>query len=817
MTPQMSALAALPINIEEEMRQSYLDYAMSVIVGRALPDVRDGLKPVHRRILYAMSELGLSWNRPFKKAARLVGDVIGKYHPHGDTAVYDTIVRMAQDFSLRYPLVDGQGNFGSLDGDAAAAMRYTEVRMSQIAHELLTDIDKETVDFVPNYDESLLEPYILPSRVPNLLINGSSGIAVGMATNIPPHNLSEVTAALLLILDNPGAELDELMTCITGPDFPTGALIYGKQGIREAYETGRGLIQQRGRAIIENPGNDKQTIVITEVPYQINKAKLVEKIAELVKEKKVEGISELRDESDRDGVRIVIELKKHEKAEVILNQLYHHTPLQNTFGVIMLALVGTQPMILNLKQILQHFIDFRREIVIRRTQYELKKAQERCHILEGLKIALDNLDAVIQLIKTSPSPHEARNGLMQQFNLSQVQAQSILEMRLQRLTALEQDKILKDLEETRRAIKGFQEILGSRERIREEIRKELVEIKEKYGDKRKTEIIEQTGEFNIEDLIPDEPVVITVTHTGYIKRNPLTIYRAQKRGGKGKMAMDIREEDFVEHLFIASTHDYMLFFTNRGKVYWIKVHEIAQNGRAFKGKAIANLISFEPGEKIASMMPVKDFHEGKYLVMATKKGFIKKTSLVAYSNPRSGGIIALLIDKGDELIGVKMTDGTQGIFLATKMGKAIHFPEEQIRGMGRVARGVHGIRLSRTDEVVSLEIVDLTATILTVTENGFGKRTKLSAYRVQNRGGQGIINLKVTPKNGQVVEVKQVTNEDELMIVTSEGKLIRLKAEGISVIGRNTQGFRLIDIGENNRVVGAVGFMEQKVLDDGLD
>lgn len=817
MTPDANALAALPIYIEEEMRQSYLDYAMSVIVGRALPDVRDGLKPVHRRILYSMSELGLAWNRPFKKAARLVGDVIGKYHPHGDVAIYDTIVRMAQDFSLRYPLVAGQGNFGSLDGDAAAAMRYTEVRMSQIAHELLADIDKETVDFVPNYDESLQEPFILPSRVPNLLINGSSGIAVGMATNIPPHNFTEVTDALLLMLENPEAELDEIMTYIKGPDFPTGAAIYGKEGIREAYETGRGLLQLRAKARIEEHGNDRQTIVISEIPYQINKAKLVEKIADLVKDKKIEGISDLRDESDREGVRIVIELKRHENAEIILNQLYHHTPLQNTFGVIMLALVGTQPVVLSLKQILHHFIDFRREIVIRRTEYDLKKAREHCHILEGLKIALDNLDAVIQLIKASPSPQEARQQLMLQFTLSQVQAQSILDMRLQRLTALEQDKILRDLEETRRAIKELQDILNSRERIKEEIRKELLELREKYGDSRKTEIIEQTEELTLEDLIPDEPVIITVTHTGYIKRNPLTIYRAQKRGGKGKMAMETREEDFVEHLFVASTHDYMLFFTNLGKVYWIKVHEIAQNGRAFKGKAIANLISFEPGEKIASMMPVKDFGEGIYLVMATKKGFIKKTPLIAYGNPRAGGIIAHLIEKGDELIGVKMTDGSQGVFLATKKGKSIHFPEEQVRSMGRVARGVRGIRLLRSDEVVSLEIVDPAATILTVTEHGFGKRTKVSQYRVQNRGGQGIINIKVTAKIGPVVEVKQVTAEDELMIVTSEGKLIRLKAAGISVIGRNTQGLHLIDLGENDRVVGVVGFVEQKALDNGID
>jgi DNA gyrase subunit A len=801
----------IPVNIEDEMRKSYMDYAMSVIIGRALPDARDGLKPVHRRILYAMYDLGNVWNKPHKKSARIVGDVIGKYHPHGDVAVYDTIARMAQDFSLRYPIIDGQGNFGSLDGDPPAAMRYTEVRMAEIASELLADLEKETVDFVPNYDGTLKEPSILPTKIPNLLINGSSGIAVGMATNIPPHNVKEVIEGTIALINNPELSVDELMNIIPGPDFPTAGVIHGREGIREAYRTGRGILQLRARAFIEKKGKgDRECIVISEVPYQVNKARLVERIAELTQEKKIEGIADLRDESDREGVRIVIELKRDEIAKVVLNQLYQHTQMQITFGIIMLALVGNQPKVLNLKELLQQFISFRKVVILRRTAFELKKAERQAHILEGLIVAISNLDKIIALIRASANPGVAREGLMKNFKLSEIQAQAILDMRLQRLTALEREKIEEEYQETTKLIEELKQILEREELVRELIVEELTTINGKYGDERKTEIIEQEAEINIEDLIIEEDMVVTITHNGYIKRNPISLYRSQHRGGKGVTGITTKEEDFVEHLFVDSTHSYILFFTTRGKVYWKKVYELHQAGRSAMGKAIVNLLNLSPEEKIAAILPVRKFEEGKHIVMATKKGLIKKTPLMAFSRPRTGGIIALGIDEGDELIAARVTDGAQEIILGSKKGKAIRFKEEEVRPMGRNAKGVRGVRLGKDDEIIGMEAIGEGATILTVTENGFGKRTHTQEYRIQGRGGMGIITIRTSTRNGNVLGIKQVTDDDEIMLITNFGKIIRIKIKGISIIGRNTQGVKLIGVEKDEKVVGVALLAEKE-------
>ena len=801
----------IPVNIEDEMRRSYMDYAMSVIIGRALPDIRDGLKPAHRRVLFAMYDLGNVWNKPYKKSARIVGDVIGKYHPHGDAAVYDTIVRMAQDFSLRYPLVDGQGNFGSLDGDPPAAMRYTEIRMAEITNELLGDIEKETVDFVPNYDGTLNEPSIMPSAIPNLLVNGSSGIAVGMATNIPPHNLKEVIDGTIALIKNPSLDVGELLKIIPGPDFPTAGIIHGREGIREAYLTGKGSLQVRGRAYIEKQiKGDKECIIITELPYQVNKARLIEKIAELSQEKKIEGITDIRDESDREGVRIVIELKRDKIAQVILNQLYQRTQLQGTFGIIMLALVDNQPRILDLRSMLSHFINFRKVVILRRTAYELKKAEHQAHILMGLQIALNNLDRIIALIRASANPAEAKGGLISQFDLSEIQAQAILDMRLQRLTALERDKILQELEEITRLIKKLKQILEKEELVREIIIEELTKISAKYGDARKTEIVEKEGEIAVEDLIIEEDMVVTVSHNGYIKRNPISLYRSQRRGGTGVTGMTTRQEDFVEHLFVASTHSHMLFFTSTGKVFWQKVYELPQAGRAAMGKAIVNLLNLSPDEQLAAILAVREFAEGKYIVMATRKGLIKKTPLMAYSRPRAGGIIALSIDEDDELIAARVTDGSQAILLGSRKGKAIRFKETEVRPMGRTARGVRGMSVGDDDAIIGMEAIGEGATILTVTENGYGKRTNTPEYRIQGRGGQGIITIKTTERNGDVVGMKEVSDDDEVMLITNQGTIIRMKIKGISVIGRNTQGVRLINVEKGEKVVGVAHLAEEE-------
>ena len=800
----------IPVNIEDEMKKSYMDYAMSVIVGRALPDARDGLKPVHRRILHAMNELNNDWDKPYKKSARIVGDVIGKYHPHGDMAVYDSIVRMAQDFSLRYPLVDGQGNFGSIDGDPPAAMRYTEIRMAKLAHELLADIEKETVDVVSNYDESLFEPSVLPSRFPNLIVNGSSGIAVGMATNIPPHNMTETIHALTALIDDPDISIAKLMTHIPGPDFPTGGFINGKEGIRSAYETGKGVIQIRARALIERDRkSERESIVITELPYQTNKAKFVERVAELVQEKTIEGISTIRDESDRDGMRVVIELKRNEVAEVILNQLYKHTQMQTSFGIILLAIHQNQPKLLNLKEILQLFVQHRQEVVTRRSIFELKKAEARAHILEGLKRAIDQIDAIIAAIRASKTPKEAKERLMDQFAFSDEQAQAILEMRLQRLTNLEQRKIVEEYEETIKLINRLKALLASERLMLNVIKEELVAIRDAYGDERRTEIVEATPEIKIEDLIAEEDMVVTITHTGYIKRNPISLYRSQNRGGKGKMGMQVKEEDFVEDLFIASTHDYVLFFTDAGKIHWMKVHELPQAGRLTRGKAIVNLLNLGSDEKVTTILSLKDFQKWKFITLMTKLGVIKKTALEAYSNPRVGGIIAINLDEGDELISTRLTDGKQHLFIGTKLGKAIHFPEAQIREIGRTARGIRGIKLSQGDEVVGMEAVAPHTQILTVTANGYGKRSPASEYRIQNRGGTGIFTVKRTPRTGDVVTIIPVIDEDELMLISNAGKIIRLKVVDIPVQGRNTQGVRLITLETGEKVVSVAKLAEK--------
>jgi len=805
------AIEHIPVNIEDEMKKSYMDYAMSVIIGRALPDVRDGLKPVHRRILYAMNELNNDWDKPYKKSARIVGDVIGKYHPHGDMAVYDAIVRMAQDFSLRYPLIDGQGNFGSIDGDPPAAMRYTEIRMSKLTNELLADIDKETIEFVPNYDESLVEPSVLPSKFPNLIVNGSSGIAVGMATNIPPHNLVETINAIIALIENPDISADELMDHLPGPDFPTGGFIYGKEGIRQAYENGKGVIQLRARAIIERDRKgERENIVINELPYQTNKAKLIERIAELVQEKAIEGIANIRDESDREGMRVVIELKRNEVAEVILNQLYKHTQMQTSFGIILLAIHQNQPKLHSLKEMLHFFVQYRQEVVIRRSRFELNKAEARAHILEGLKKAIDHIDAIIATIKSSKTPKEAKERLMEKFAFSDVQAQAILEMRLQRLTNLEQRKIVEEYEETIKLINRLKALLASERLILNLIKEELVSIRDAFGDERKTEIVEAAPEIRVEDLIAEEDMVVTITHTGYIKRNPISLYRSQHRGGKGKVGINVKEEDFVEDLFIASTHDYILFFTDAGKIHWMKVHELPQAGRITRGKAIVNLLHLNPQEMVTAILSLKDFAKDNFITFMTKKGTIKKTTLEAYSNPRSGGIIAIHLDEGDELISTKLTDGKQHLFIGTKMGKAIHFPENQIRDMGRTARGIRGIKISKEDEVVGMEVVGPHTQILTVAENGYGKRTQASEYRIQNRGGSGIFTVKRTQKTGDVIGIKTVVDEDELMVISNKGKIIRLRAVDIPIQGRSTQGVRLIALEEGERVVAIARLAEKE-------
>jgi len=801
----------IPVNIEQEMRQSYMDYAMSVIIGRALPDARDGLKPVHRRVLYAMSELGNEWNRPYKKSARIVGDVIGKYHPHGDVAVYDTIVRMAQDFSLRYPLIDGQGNFGSIDGDPPAAMRYTEIRMTRIAAEILADIDRDTVDFIPNYDDTSKEPVVLPAKLPNLLINGSSGIAVGMSTNIPPHNLGEVTDALLALIDNPSLSIADLMKFIPGPDFPTGAFIYGTSGVREAYETGKGIIQMRARASVEvDKRSGKNCIIAEEIPFQVNKARLIERIAELVNDKRIEGISDLRDESDREGMRIVIELKRDAVPTIVLNQLYKMTPLQESFGIIFLAIVDNRPRLLTLKDALSHFLTHRREVVRRRISFDLGKAKDRLHILEGLKIALDNLDAVLQLIRTGQNPSIVRQGLMSQFSLSEIQAQAILDMRLQRLTQLEQGKILTEHEETVSLINRLEEILASNREIDALIKEELSDLRNRFADERRSEIVFETSDLSAEDLIAEEDMVVTISHEGYIKRNPTTLYRSQRRGGKGVVGATTKEEDFVEHLFVSSTHSFLLFFTSTGKVYWVKVHEIPQGSRTAKGKAIINLLPLKEEEKVSAYLPVKEFVEGYYVVFATRNGLVKKTELMAYGNPRRDGIIALSLEEGDEVIGVKLTDGNQEILLSTKKGQAIRFSEEEVRSTGRGTYGVKGITLEEDDAVVSLEILNQEATLLTVSSGGYGKRSGIDEYRVQSRGGKGVITMRTTDKTGEVIGVRQVTDEDNLMLITDSGRIIRLRISELRVIGRNTQGVRLFTVGPDERVASLALLAEKE-------
>jgi len=813
----------IPVNIEDEMKRSYMDYAMSVIIGRALPDVRDGLKPAHRRVLYAMRHMGLASNRAYRKCAAVVGEVIGKFHPHGDAAAYDTLVRLAQDFNMRYPLVDGQGNFGSIDGDPPAAMRYTESRPEPAAEALMADLDKETVDFVPNYDETTEEPTVLPAPFPNLLVNGSSGIAVGMATNIPPHNMREVIDGVIAVIEAHGESADAkfraLLKVIPGPDFPSAGFIVGRQGIFNAYRTGRGAITMRARAKVEeSKKGDKLSIVVSEIPYQVNKARLIEKIAELTREKAIDGISDIRDESDRDGMRIVIELRRGEVAEVVLNNLYKHTQLQTTFGIIMLAIVGGRPRVLPLLAIVEHFIDFRREIVRRRTEYELRKAEARAHILEGLKIALDHLDAVIKLIRGSRNPAEAREGLVTQFNLSVVQAQAILDMQLQRLTGLERQKIVDELAELMKIIERLRAILSSDELLMQVVVRELKEARERFGDERRTEIIDESGEFRIEDLIADEDMAITVTNTGYIKRTPISTYRMQRRGGKGRIGMRTREEDFVSHLFIASTHSYIMIFSDRGRAYWLRVHEVPDVGPGGKGKAIANLVSMEEREKIAALLAVREWPEAEgqqFVVMGTRKGVIKKTDLSSFSNPRAGGIIAMGVEEGDSVIAVEVSDGTEQIFLGTRDGMAIRFDETDVRPMGRTAYGVRGISLREDDEVVAMDVVRTGATMLTVTQNGYGKRTDLEEYRVQSRGGIGIINIQTSDRNGKVVGIAYVHDDDELMLISQQGKILRMVSRDVRAIGRATQGVRLLGVEEGDQVVSVARLAEREEEENG--
>ena len=796
----MSPERQTPVPIEEEMRKSYLDYAMSVIVGRALPDIRDGLKPVHRRVLFAMHELGLNWNRAYKKSARVVGEVLGKYHPHGDAPVYEALVRMVQEFSLRYPLVDGQGNFGSIDGDPPAAMRYTETRLAKIAHELLADIDKETVDFTPNFDESLQEPVVLPTKVPNLLVNGSSGIAVGMATNIPPHNLREVVDGLIKVVDNPDVTIDELMTLIPGPDFPTRGYIYGRGGIREAYTTGRGILTLRAKAHVEKMRGGREAIIVTELPYQVNKASLMEKIGELVRDKKIEGISERRDESSREGIRVVLELGRGEMPQIVINQLYKHTQMQTTFGVIMLALVGRRPQVVNLKQMLQEFIAFRREVVTRRTRYDLARAEERAHILEGLRKAVDQIDLVIRIIRQAESPDAAKDALMRQLTLSEIQAKAILDMRLQRLTQLERHKIVEEHEQTLALIEDLKGILASEQRLLGIIKDELAALREEFGDERRTEILAETADLTIEDLLADDDMVVTITRSGYIKRTHVEAYRSQKRGGKGVTGMETKEEDIVEDLFVASTHSYLLFFTNKGKVHWLKVHEIPEGGRQAKGKAMANVLSLADGERVATCVPVRDFESGGYVLFATKQGKVKKTELSAFSHPRAGGIQAITLEEGDEVMAARRTDGQREVLLSTKLGMIIRFPEDEVRPMGRTAAGVRGIDVDEGDQVIAAETLREGVTILTVTERGYGKRTPLDEYRLQGRAGKGIIDIKTAGRNGAVVGMLQVREGDDILVVTTKGKMIRLHADEITSQGRNTMGVRIIDLDADDQV-----------------
>ncbi|VVB81630.1 DNA gyrase subunit A [uncultured archaeon] len=790
----------IPRIIEQEMKASYLDYSMSVIVGRALPDVRDGLKPVHRRVLFAMYDMGMLHNKPFKKSARIVGEVLGKYHPHGDMAVYDAMVRLAQDFSLRYPLVQGQGNFGSIDGDNAAAMRYTEARLNKLAEEILQDIDKETVDFVPNFDASLQEPSVLPAKVPNLLVNGSSGIAVGMATNIPPHNMSEVCDGIIKTIDKPDIDVLELMQTIKAPDFPTGGQIMGLSGLKEAYKSGRGRIIVRAKTHLEEAKN-KTRIIVTEIPYMVNKSEMIEAIADLVRDKKIQGISDLRDESDREGMRIVIDLKVGANSDVVLNQLFAHSRLQETFGINLLALVDNQPRLLSLKDIIQNFIDYRRQIVRKRTQFDLTQATDKAHLLEGLIVALNNIDAVVQLIKQSKSADEAKIALMADYKLSEKQAQAILDMTLRRLTSLEQSKIRSEHEDLLKLIKDLKEILASEQKILGLIKAELLELKERYGDARRTQLLEsEVSAIEEESLIKPEDDVITITHAGYVKRLPVDTYKQQRRGGKGIIAAEAKEEDFIESLFVANTHDYMLFFTNLGKVHWIKVYQILEAGRYAKGTAIVNLLQLGEKEKVTAFIPVKQFEEDKFLFMVTLNGTVKKTSLAEFSNPRKGGIIALGLDEKDELKSVMLTDGNQQIIIATKQGMAVKFHESDVRAMGRTATGVIGIRL-RDDAVIGATIADDKRTLVTVTEKGYGKRTLISDYRLISRGGVGVINIKITDKNGSVVGIASVIDEDELMLISQNGVLIRTPVKGISVIGRNTQGVRVMKLEENDKVI----------------
>lgn len=830
------------VNIEDEMRQSYMDYAMSVIVGRALPDVRDGLKPVHRRVLYAMKVMGNDWNKAYKKSARVVGDVIGKYHPHGDTAVYDTIVRMAQPFSLRYVLVDGQGNFGSVDGDAPAAMRYTEVRMSRIAHEILEDLDKETVDFVPNYDGSEHEPVVMPTRIPNLLVNGSSGIAVGMATNIPPHNLSEVVSACLALIDNPDSTIQDLMQHIPGPDFPTAAIINGSSGIKEAYETGRGRIYVRARTEIEEHDSGNK-IIITELPYQVNKARLVEKIAELVKDKKITGVRELRDESDKDGMRVVIELRRGEVAEVLLNNLYKFTQMQSVFGINIVALTDNRPRLMNLKDLIEAFISHRREVVTRRTVFELRKARARAHLLEGLAVALANIDSVIALIKQSASPAEAKEGLLKQtwdsgavvemlkrsgadasrpdnlpgeygltddgYRLSPVQAQAILELRLQKLTGLEKDKILKEYGDLLEIIADLLDILSRPERLMQVIRDELKDILDRYGDERRTEIVQTQQDLSMQDLITEEDVVVTLSHAGYAKSQPIDVYRSQRRGGRGKSATSVKDEDFIDKLFIASTHDTLLCFSSRGKLYWLKVYELPQASRTARGKPIINLLPLDEGEQINAILPIREYAEDKFVFMATANGTVKKTSLVEFSRPRQSGKRAIELVDGNKLIGVELTDGQHDVMLFSDAGKVVRFPESHVRAMGRTAKGVRGVRLREDQKVISLIIVENNeTTILTATENGYGKRTAVEDYPQKSRGGVGVISIQVSERNGSVVGAVAVDNDDEIMLISDQGTLIRTPVKDISVFGRNTQGVRLVNISETEHLAGLERIVE---------
>ena len=843
------AAQKIPVNIEDEMKRSYMDYAMSVIIGRALPDVRDGLKPAHRRVLYGMRNMGLASNRGYRKCAKIVGEVMGNYHPHGDASIYDTLVRLSQEFNMRYPLVDGQGNFGSVDGDMPAAMRYTEARLQGLADDLMADLEKETVDFVPNYDETTEEPTVLPAPIPNLLVNGSSGIAVGMATNVPPHNLTEVIDGVIYIIDEqqkarrlaglPAAasstglpavalaeagerattreeRLRQLFRIVTGPDFPTGGIIVGRSGIVQAYREGRGSITVRSRTDVEtSKKGDRQSIVVTEIPYQVNKKRLIENIADLVRDKAIEGISDLRDESDRDGMRIVIELKRGEVPEVILNNLYKHTQLQTTFGVIMLAIARGRPKVLNLLEFIEEFIEFRREVVRRRTEFELRKAEARAHILEGLRIALDHLDQVIAIIRASKTSAEARDGLMTSLSLSQLQAQAILEMQLQRLTGLERQKIVDELAELMKLIEQLRAILASDVLLMQVVIDELKAVREKYGDQRRTEIVDAEGEFRVEDLIADEDVAITVSATGYIKRTAITEYRSQRRGGRGRIGMRTREEDIVNHLFVASTHSYILIFSDKGRCYWLKVHEIPDVVAAGKGKAIANLVSMQPDEKIASVLASRELDTPeRYIVMCTRNGTVKKTELSAFSNPRAGGIIAIGIDEGDAVIGVQLSDGQSEVLIGTRDGMAIRFPESDIRAMGRTAYGVRGITLRDQDEVVGMETLRPGGTILTVTVNGYGKRTEIDEYRVQGRGGFGIINIQTTERNGQVVAVSCVLEQEELMFITEQGMILRTQASGISIIGRATQGVRLIDLDEGDRTVAVARLEDQGSIDE---